>query len=207
MDLARVLILFVRCSPALLCPEACLSLSLGSCWHAGVCQTPPAVPSARLSTSRTSPYRCTATLPARLDHESRRTTRLRLSCSTARYHGSHGSQIGKPEELMNWDAAGLKRGPYILRIDHRNPPPRTIPCAAESLPSDLTDLPVVSACLFDMMRAKDPPNCSPSRSSPSRPRPQLAQLTGRPCTGWASALPAGSPWRDVVVGLPPIQTK
>jgi hypothetical protein len=51
--------------------------------------------------------------------------------STARYHGS---PIGKPEALMNWDAAALKRGPYILRIAHQNPPPRTIPCLAESLP-------------------------------------------------------------------------
>lgn len=99
-----------------------------------------------------------ATLPPRSRRPALNPTATLLS--TAR---NHGSQIGKPEELMNWGAAGLKRGPYILRIAH----PRTRAatyggpchpsrCSAESLP--LTSLTSQSfrPAYSTLLRSKDP---------------------------------------------------
>lgn len=94
---------------------------------------------------------------------------------------------------MNWVAAGIKRGPYILRIAHRNPPPRTIPLFCRVPSTDFTDLLSVSACLFDTMRPKDPQSARhPAHRNPG------AQLTDSSRSGWASALPATSTARNVV---------
>lgn len=45
-----------------------------------------------------------------LDHQSRRSTATLL-----RRHVTMGPKIGKPEELMNWITAGLKRGPLYAK--------------------------------------------------------------------------------------------
>ena len=111
---------------------------------------------------------------------------------------------------MNWYAAGLKRGPYILRIARRtqtpirrplrplptarrllpapslaaaarlpcHPSTHPLPAAAESLSLPITHLPLVSGCLFDAMRPKDPPSSPPRVCHPAPQQaacgPQLA---------------------------------
>lgn len=69
-------------------------------------RTPPSPPSAPACHAPPLP----PSIPT-IDHDSRRST-----ATLFRRHVTMGPKIGKPTQLMDWITAGIKRGPYMLRI-------------------------------------------------------------------------------------------
>lgn len=110
-------------------------------------------------------------------HPHHRSRQPALSTATLfRRHVTMGPKIGKPTQLMDWITAGIKRGPYMLRI--ALPFPGHVPSAHRPPPG----LPVASSrppglAPFLLVAAPAPPGTVRSTSMPAACVQKFMSLT------------------------------